>query len=205
MDSLFAWHRIALFFACCVAAAPARTEPVDPAPPPIEAVWKVQRLEFNYLNGDTIYTCASLRQKLARILEALGAHEHMRLQSGMCDETGRSRIVVVLASPVIATEENVRALTTYSAEQLLIARTRGMRLPAAEDLQRFPAHWKTVSFARDRSMRLSPGDCDLVRQLRRQVLPHLSVQITQDSLNCGSALFNPRLTVAALTADERNE
>ena len=206
MDKFFLRLGFAAAIVLC-AAAPALAESPDSAhEEEVQAVWKTLRIEFRYDDGQTIYNCGSLRKKLATILQVLGAHEHIRIQSEHCDELGRSRFTVVLASPVEAAEENVRALTSYTTEQLLIARTRGMRLPGAEDLQRFPAHWRTVSFARDRDMRLAPGDCELVRQLKQQILPHLSVRIVRDNLRCESPTFvNPRLTVAALIATQPPE
>jgi hypothetical protein len=39
-------------------------------------------------------------------------------------------------SPLEATEENLRELTTYDSRKLLLARTRGVSLPTAQDLER---------------------------------------------------------------------
>lgn len=197
--------RVVYAVIACMVAVPACAESSGYPQASIEAIWKVQHVQFQYRAADTIYNCSALRQTLERILRALGAHEHMRLK-GDCDELGRGRFAIVFASPVEATAENIRSITTYTTEQMLIARTRGVRLPVAEDLQRFQAQWRTVSFARDRTMRLSPGDCELVRQLNRQVLPYLQVRVVNDGLFCsGSSFTNPRLTVAALTAVERTD
>lgn len=168
---------------------------------PLEAVWKVQKLTFEYRGDSTFYTCGGLRQKLETILTRLGAHESLKLTSFACnDQFGSPIFQITLASPVLATEANLRTLTTYTSEQELVARTRGERLPRAEDLQRFPAHWETVSFSRDRRMRIEPGDCELVRQLKHAILPYLAVQVVEDRLFCTSSgsLHRPRLIVAAL-------
>ena len=45
-------------------------------------------------------------------------------------------------------------------------------------------------------MKLAPGDCELVLQLRRHILPRMSVQIVSDHVRC-SAFGNigkPQLT-----------
>jgi hypothetical protein len=109
---------------------------------------------------------------------------------------------VIMHSPVLATEENVRDLTTYDARDELTARLRGEPLHSAEALPRFAAEWRTVSFARDRKLKLGAGDCDLVQQLRRQVLPKLAVNIVYEA-QCSVISRNlgpPRLTVSALVA-----
>jgi hypothetical protein len=80
---------------------------------------------------------------------------------------------------------------------------RGEKLPTASDLERIPAVWQRISLVSDRKLRLLPGDCNLVRQIRRVVLPHLGVQVVRDQLNCLSDfgyVGRPRLTVDALIA-----
>ena len=110
-------------------------------------------------------------------MRTVGAREDVQLRSYACDEQiGIARFQISLQSPVVASEENVREMTTHDAKDELVARVNGEKLPSAADLPRFTAVWKTVSFARDRRMRLERGDCELVQQLRRQILPRMSVQ-----------------------------
>jgi hypothetical protein len=50
-------------------------------------------------------------------------------------------------------------------------------------------------------MRLTPGDCELVQQLRRQILPKMSVHIIRDNVRCSAGfgeIAPPQLTVSAL-------
>jgi hypothetical protein len=171
----------------------------------VEAVWKPQRMNFVYRGYSTLYSCRSLQQKLEKILMTVGARGGIELRTYSCDdELAIARFQIVLASPVEATPENVQELTTYDAQDVLAARVRGERLATAEDLQRFPAVWKTISFARSREMRLAPGDCELVDQLRRHILPRMSVQIVSDRVHCSSFgnIGKPRLTVSALVPVE---
>ncbi|HEX4970860.1 MAG TPA: hypothetical protein VFV69_07365 [Steroidobacteraceae bacterium] len=180
----------------------------DPAvadPAVVEAVWKPQRIDFVYRGYSTLYSCGGLQDKLEKILATVGARDHVELRAYSCDDAlSIARFQIALASPVEATPENVQELTTYDARDELIARVRGERLARAEDLPRFPAVWKTISFARSREMRLEPGDCELVQELRRHVLPRMSVQIVSDRVRC-SAFGNigkPQLTVSALVPVE---
>jgi hypothetical protein len=171
----------------------------DPAV--VEAVWKPQRINFVYRGSSTLYSCSGLQDKLEKILETVGARDHVELRAYSCDDAlSIARFQIALASPVEATPENVQELTTYDAHDELIAHVRGERLASAEDLPRFPAVWKTISFARSREMRLEPGDCELVQQLRRHVLPHMSVQIVSDHVQCSDFgnIGRPQLTVSAL-------
>lgn len=173
----------------------------------VEAVWKAQQVNFEYRGYSTIYSCQSLEDKLEVILRSVGAREDLQLRSYACNEAiGVARFQVSLQSPVVASDANIRELTTHDAKDELVARVNGEKLATHEDVQRFEAVWKTVSFARDRDMRLERGDCELVQQLRRQILPRMSVQIMKDNVSCSTNLGNagrPRLTVSALVPAER--
>lgn len=167
----------------------------------VEAVWKPQQMNFVYHGYSTLYSCRSLQDKLQKILSTVGARGGIELRAYSCDDQlSTARFQIALASPVEATPQNVQELTTYDAQDELMARVRGERLASGEDLQRFPAVWKTISFARSREMKLAPGDCELVLQLRRHILPRMSVQIVSDQVRCSrfGNIGNPRLTVSAL-------
>lgn len=172
------------------------------APPDrIEAVWRPQRLTFQYRSQGRVYACDILETKVRRILTQFGARDQLIVRSVHChDFAGTVQLEVVMESPVIATPENIRAITQYDSEDELIARVRGTHLPAAEDLERFPAVWESISIQRAPKVHLETADCALVQQLRRQILPKMSVQVVRDidSVDCTQA--SPRLTVMALVA-----
>jgi hypothetical protein len=173
----------------------------QPDPAVVEAVWKPQRIAFVYRGYSTLYSCSGLQDKLEKILTTVGAREDIELRAYSCDDQlSLARFEIALVSPVEATAENVAELTTYHARDELVARVRGERLASAEDLQRFPAVWKTISFTRSREMKLAPGDCELVLALRRQILQRMSVQVVTDRVSCSpfGNIGKPRLTVSAL-------
>ena len=181
-----------------------------PDPPPsralqiVEAVWKVQSLSFAYSGYATVYSCDALLDKVRGILQSLGARDTLRIRSmGCTDMVTHGRMEITLESPVEATPENVEALTTYDSKDELVARIRNEQLASAEDLHRFPATWKTVSMSRDRQLKIGPSDCELVEQLRRDVLPRMSIRVEYDRLRCSPVFGNigqPQLRVAALVA-----
>jgi hypothetical protein len=170
----------------------------------VEAVWKVQSLTFAYSGYATVYSCDALLAKVRGILQGLGARDTLRIRSmGCTDMVTHGRMEITLESPVVATPESIEALTTYDSKQELVARVRNEHLASAEDVQRFPAAWKTISMTRDRSLKLGPSDCELVEQLRRDVLPHMSIRVEYDRLRCSPVFGNigqPQLRVAALVA-----
>jgi len=174
--------------------------------PSIEAVWKTQRATFGYAGETTFYTCAELERKLMVVLRVIGAHEHMVIDGRDCDIGGRTRLQITFKSPIEATPENVRALTTYGTEQELVARLNGVALPSAENLERFPASWRVISFTTDRRLKLSAADCEFIEQVRKQLLPRISGRVLKGGGICspGShAVRAPTLKFSALVADTR--
>ena len=190
-----------LLLATAVAsAAPQTNEEI------VEAVWKPQRMNFVYRGYSTFYSCRGLQDKLEKILTTVGAQGGIALRAYACDDQmAIARFEIVLASPVEATPQNVQELTSYDARDELTARVRGEQLASAADVQRFPAVWKTISFARNREMRLAPGDCELVSQLRRHILPRMSVHIVSDQVRCSEFgnISKPQLVVSALVPVEQ--
>jgi len=170
----------------------------------VEAVWKVQSLSFAYSGYATVYSCDALLAKVRGILQGLGARDTLRIRSmGCTDMVTHGRMEITLESPVEATPENIEALTTYDSKQELVARVRSEHLASAEDVQRFPATWKTISMSREPGLKLGPSDCELVEQLRRDVLPYMSIRVDYDRLRCSTVFGNigqPQLRVAALVA-----
>lgn len=201
-------HRLLAWFAT-IATLPGAVMAASPADDAmIEAVWKPQEVRFVYHGSDTIYSCQGLLIKLERILLALGVRPDMEFRRVTCHENiGVIQLQVSFKSPVPATEENINAMTAYDSKDRLLARVNGETLPAPEDVPRFAAVWKTVSFSSDRKMRLESDDCELVRQLRQQVLPLLSLQVTRDNVSCSPSgnVGPPRLKVVALVAAGRDE
>ncbi len=198
------WVDLARAAVLLLAAGAASAQP-QPGEVVVQAVWKPQRMNFVYHGYSTLYSCRSLQAKLQKILQTVGAQDGIELRTYWCnDELSTASFQIVLASPVEATPQNVQELTTYDAHDELVARVRGEQLASGEDLQRFPAVWKTISFARSREMKLAPGDCELVLQLRRHILPRMSVQIVSDQVRCSpfGNIGNPRLTVSALVPVE---
>lgn len=197
--AMAAWRLTGLATLATLGVARAEPHPDDAA---TQAVWMTQTITFVYRGYSTIYSCGGLQRTLERVLVGVGApRDGIRLQAYSCDDrSGWARFELTFVSPIEATPENVRALTTYDSRDALVAKVRGERLPGAEDLPRFPAVWKTVSFAHDRKMKLAPGDCELVQELRKQVLPKMSVHIIRDDVRCSSfgSIAPAQLTVSAL-------
>lgn len=151
--------------------------------PPIEAIWHVQAFPFEYHSLSTYYDCEALEQRLRAMLDLMGARQPIVIHSSCGAIPAKQiRVQIIVATPVPATEENVRAATEFDSNDELVARMRGGTLPTAADLERFPARRQR------RHVRISHGDCDLMRGIHEQIVPKLAMRSASRKVNC------PRIT-----------
>lgn len=187
--------------ACFALLAMSLAWSAEPAQDPIEAVWRSQRLTFHYHSQGRLYRCDILEHMIKKILTQFGARDQLVVRRIACrDFSGAAKLELIMESPVEATPENIREITQYDSEDELIARVNGVPLPSAADLERFPAVWQSIAIQRAPRVYLDAADCALVQQLRRQILPKMSVQIIKDNNHVDCTQASPRLTVLALVA-----
>ncbi|WP_129642024.1 hypothetical protein [Peristeroidobacter agariperforans] len=172
------------------------------APDYIPAIWRQQSLEFAYQGTTTAYSCNTLQRRLEAILRSVGARDGISIVMQRCTDQADAHMQITLESPVAATEANIAAVTQHTSRDQLLAKVRNEALPTPENIERFAAEWKTVSMSRDKTLKLDSGDCELVKQLRRDVFPRLSIRIVHDNLRCSvfGSLGQPQLSVTALVA-----
>ena len=171
---------------------------------PVQAIWKPQDLTFHFQSFTTFYSCDSLEAKLEQILRQIGAEAIVRVRSADC---GRGpvrlpRADIQLISPVAATPEALAELKGSESERELIARIRGNRAEAAQMAEQCPAQWQRVSVGRGRDApSIEPGDCELLEQVRRKIIPKLAVRVIESDAPCppnSPGITRPTLIVEAL-------
>ncbi len=189
--------------AVCFDAFAAQTPADAPAPAPqVQAIWKTQEISFVFQSFTTFYACRSLEDRVRMLLVELGADKGVKVRAMSCfgNEIARMpHLKINVASPIEATPEALAELEKTRSIRELTARVRGERM--AEITEQFPAYWKPVSLSRGR-FRLEPGDCELIDQLKRHVLPKMSIRIVKDDMSCTphqSSMGQPRLEIEALT------
>ena len=200
------WGAAGLLFAACgFAQSPSASATADP----VQAIWKAQEITFTFESFTTFYSCSSLEAKLKRILTAVGADPTMKVRSRGCFERNSFQrmpvVEIALASPVAATPEALAERDKNRSVRELAARVRGASKLLEQAEAQFPAHWKTVSLSRG-DLRLDPGDCELIDQLKKKVFPQLGVRLVEDRVKCApntTTPNQPRLVVEALTAMPR--
>jgi len=171
---------------------------------PVDAIWRQHRINFEFHSFNVRYSCTALASKVRSILKALGAHRDLNVTANCAGNalTTSANLLLILKLPVVASEENVRAATTYTTQQELVAQLHSVQLPSVTDLQRFSAQLHTIALTRDRRLSLDSGDCDLLGDIRDQLLPKLGISSSSFICFNGGTRTRPRFEVAALVAIE---
>jgi len=166
------------------------------------AIWRVQSFDF-YHSSSVAYSCPALAQKIALILEAVGAHRSPRVSIECRGGVQRTaRVHITLASPVEATPESVRRAASFDGRAELVARMHDISLPTAAQIERFPATWRNVAIGRSAPLRLDAGDCDLLRGIVKRVLPKLATHVRRRP-SCIAGVTRPlSLEIEALMRDQ---
>jgi hypothetical protein len=173
------------------------------------AFWREQELRFVYRGHDAFYDCGALRLKVLQVLGELGAHVSTRVDPITCHATSSAQVSSQLAmlqirivSPAVATAELKREASRLESRRLLLERL-GI---AAESQAEFPADWRSVDVAGARSMKFGSEDCELLRQLREQVLSKLALKVLAHDRSCSiQRLRRPTLKVAVLMPTAREQ
>ncbi|HKE95163.1 MAG TPA: hypothetical protein VKB34_12705 [Povalibacter sp.] len=105
---------------------------------------------------------------------------------------------IALASPVIASEQNIRDATTFDAQRRLLAKVKEEELPTPSTIPIFSAVWAPIRLNSIADTWLEAEDCQLLRQLAQQVFPRLGVEVTHLLVCSGSVISRPPLEVKAL-------
>lgn len=143
------------------------------------ATWVQKEINFRYVGFTTKYSCDGLRDRVRRILLELGARDDLTLAGYGCigvnspETTPGVRIVMHVLQP---------AGTAAG--------------------QTVAAHWKSVDLLSARDLRdpLDAAlDCELIAQLKRQVLPLFAVRHVDYSATC--SLNTPLVGGTRLKAD----
>jgi hypothetical protein len=138
---------------------------------PVLAVWKEQRLDFAYMGRTARYTCEGLRDKMRSLLLDLGARRDLKVSLLACDESAPlrrgylgPRLSIVFSSPALPD----------SAVQ-----------PAhAGDLTAVNARYESFTLTSDAFRNYGIGDCELVEEFARQILPRLSTKDVKQDITC---------------------
>lgn len=189
-----------------VFAAPAVAAAAEPVP--VQAVWQQHEVNFTYMGFTSLYSCDGLEDKLERLLKAAGARDDARVSARGC-EFGHSYVARMphakLVFHTLVPADAVPSPPPVAAPAAAPAKQLGRDAPKLRKDPPLPATaiatWRPVEF-RSRTPRwLEPGDCELVDQFRREVLPKFTTRDLVGGARCTphqQSVLDIRLTFAVL-------
>jgi hypothetical protein len=165
--------------AACILVAALLAAPAAAPADTVPAAWEPHQLEFHYSGFTSDYTCDGIRSKLKLLLRAVGARDDVRIEgcAGFFNEVQPfHRLKLAFSVPVPAP---------------------GGGSPG----ENFAAEWREVRIHRGEPRDVDWGDCELVEQFARQVLPAFNPQELDEDAGCvphRHSLGRPRLRMTLL-------
>ena len=145
---------IGMVFTALALVASAETTP---------AVWKEREFKFAYHGFTTSYSCEGLKYKVRLILAELGARSNPEIRTSGCEPGGGVAVFPSL---------HIRAAFPDA-------------LPAGnDDAQSFAAQADVVTLGPGHPRGLEMGDCELVEQLRHDVIAEIGSRMLTDRTGC---------------------
>ncbi len=153
-------------------ALPVKGADLQPAPAstPVPAVWKQTKIEFHYFGRTSRYSCEGMRDKVRALLLDMGVRGDMRIRTNGC-EIGRISLVGI--NPGLSIE--------FSSP---VQHAGADKSPPTADEKPFDARYERFNFRQDAFRNLNVGDCELIEEFARQILPKLTVRDIQQDITC---------------------
>ena len=150
------------------AAGAAAVAPVAPATP-VAAVWKAHQLDFTFTGFTTHYTCSGFESVLGRLLRAAGARPDAKVTASCTAPFGHPERISI----------------AHLSFNTLVPLEDGASGAAAKS-KPVEGQWKTVRWQAHSplALDLGEGDCELVDEFARRILPLFSVRDVVNDMNC---------------------
>ena len=152
------------FLICVPFAAILLVSSVPLAADALQARWQPQQVKFHFSAFDVFYTCDGIRSKVRRLLRHFGAHHEVRVAGSCGGDRHRPQpffnmfLAFSTPSPVAS----------------------GDQVPG----ETFEAEYQELQVGYNKPRFLDYGDCELVEQFRREVLPFFEADGYETGLKC---------------------
>jgi hypothetical protein len=137
----------------------------------LPAAWKEQRLNFFYMGRTARYSCEGLRDKMRALLLMLGARRDLKVSVSSCDES----------APNLGHSLGPSLSMIFSSPVLKDAAAKPLH---AGDLAAVDARYEPFTLSRDPFRNFGIGDCELVEQFVRKILPRFVTRQVQQDITC---------------------
>jgi hypothetical protein len=150
---------------------------------PQKAAWKEQQLTFYYAGRTARYSCQGLRDKVRSLLLDLGARRDLKVSVLACNESALGlsggapgpNLGIVFSSP---------AMRAAGAGQPAAGEPAAGEPGAPGDAPSVDARFMPFTLSSDVFRNLGLGDCELIEEFTRQILPKLTTRDVKQDIAC---------------------
>jgi hypothetical protein len=133
---------------------------------PAAGIWQPHEYTFSYAGFTSHYSCDGIADKLKQLLRAAGAREDLTVRGSCSDPLGGpSRIAV--------------ARVSFHTLAPAVAGT-----PPPAGAAAAPGAWKVVEFRDREPSWVESGDCELIEQFDRELLPLFATRDRHSRMTC---------------------
>lgn len=136
----------------------------------VAAVWKPQKVSFYYFGRTSRYTCDGLRDKMRVMLLDMGARRDLSITTHGCEISGR-RLDLPGLNPGLSIVFNAPAVRAADEKP-------GGAEPGVD------AQYQPFVFMQDAFRNFEVGDCELIEEFSRQILPKFSTRGVKQDISC---------------------
>lgn len=152
----------------------------------LAARWKAHQVTFHYAGFTTDYSCDGIRHKVRQLLLAAGAKEDATVHVSCAGEPSEPQ----------------------PFHNMTLGFSVAIPAEAGPTTESFPATWREVELRPGSPRRLGAGECELVEQVRDQLLPLFTVRDVEDDVRCVPRQLSPgqprlRFSVLVPAAESR--
>ena len=164
-------NRWSLMLVTVAAALAPSAHAVEPSP--VDGTWQKHEGTFSYFGIVTRYSCDGLEDRVRRLLGMVGARPDFHV-SGACT-----------SARVVPNRDQWIRVTFYTlapAGSPPPARQTGMRSTPTSEAAR--GEWREVEWTPTGPPELASGDCELVDQFAKQILPLFATRGLENRMRC---------------------
>ncbi len=142
---------------------------------PVPGIWQARTVQITYMGMTSHYSCDGLEGKLQLLLGLAGVGPHAQVRASCSNPMGGpSRITTArLNFHVLVPADVVKNAPSAPADGV-----------AAAEVVSIPGVWKLVTVSERAPFGIQGGDCELVEQFIREILPLLTVRNVDSDMRC---------------------
>jgi hypothetical protein len=153
---------------------------------PVEGTWQKHEYVLSYAGFTSHYSCDGLEDKLRLLLKEAGARPGAQVSATCSDFRGGPSRIATARMTFYTLAPGVPG-STPAATPAAPARQLGRDAPVLKktaEPERGVGAWKSVDWHAGSPRELDLGDCELVEQFAREILPLFTTRNIEDRMSC---------------------